>query len=735
MPTVTLNLNQGAQGATGPTGPTGATGVDGPTGPQGIQGVTGPTGATGPTGSTGPIGIAPLISWNYDANSTSYTTSPGFGDIRFDNSNPNSATRVIFSTYDSSSFNQIGYLNTFDDRVGSNAKGVLFISNGTNVVSFTILNDIQDAGPTGKFFYINDITGSASSWSHGDKLYVGFSRHGDNGVTGPTGAAGDTGATGVTGPTGATGYDGFVGASGYYEVSTTTVLFSVYYTLDHTTALERGRTYVFSQRNASSPKIGVFESNSYGATPYDETNGYYYYGTPGSDGYAVLSVPMDAPDTLYIDSYDSTLDVYIGAAIGVVDSTLTGPTGATGPTGPVGVTGPTGATGPQGTQGVTGPTGPQGVQGATGATGATGPQGIQGIQGETGLQGATGATGPAGDITTSSIDDLNDVDTTTVAPSDGQALVWDNAASQWEPGTIEGGVTSIVAGSGIGLFPSNGLGDVTVSVDTTIDYLSLKMGSDVLQGGANQQDFTSATPVKTKFNTADESEGSGLTADTTNNRITVSNDGLYRLTANLSFYSGQARITPTTFFRVNGTTDLVGESYGYIRAASGQNENSNNVTRVVRLSANDYVEVFHFDASTLTGTVYATQALFEVESLPGSAAGPQGPTGPQGPSGTSYDVVTITADTTLSSAHTTKYLVCNSATAIDLTVPASAAYDTYAEFVIEQRGSGAVRVVADTGVTINSSETLTTAQQYAVMGLKRTDTNVYTLTGEREAAP
>ncbi len=336
---------------------------------------------------------------------------------------------------------------------------------------------------------------------------------------------------------------------------------------------------------------------------------------------------------------------------------------------------------------------------------------------------------------TSSIDDLSDVDTSTVSPSDGQALVWDNAASQWEPGTIEGGVTSIVAGSGIGLSPTNGLGDVTVSVDTTIDYLSLKMGSDVLQGGASQQDFTSATPVKTKFNTADDSEGTGLTSDTTNNRITVSNDGLYRLTANLSFYSGSARITPTTFFRVNGTTDLVGESYGYIRASNGQNENSNNVTRVVRLSANDYVEVFHFDASTLSGTIYATQALFEVEALPGSAAGPQGPTGPQGLSGTSYGVVTITADTTLSSSHTTKYLVCNSATAIDLTVPASAAYDTYAEFVIEQRGAGAVRVVADTGVTINSSETLTTAQQYAVMGLKRTDTNVYTLTGEREAAP
>jgi hypothetical protein len=72
---------------------------------------------------------------------------------------------------------------------------------------------------------------------------------------------------------------------------------------------------------------------------------------------------------------------------------------------------------------------------------------------------------------------------------------------------------------------------------------------------------------------------------------------------------------------------------------------------------------------------------------------------------------------------------------MDLTVPASAAYDTYAEFVIEQRGAGLVRLVAANGVTINSTETLQSSGQYSVMGLKRTDTNVYTLTGEREASP
>ena len=45
-----------------------------------------------------------------------------------------------------------------------------------------------------------------------------------------------------------------------------------------------------------------------------------------------------------------------------------------------------------------------------------------------------------GDLATDiSIDFLADVDTTTVAPTDGQALVWDNANSIWEPGTISGG--------------------------------------------------------------------------------------------------------------------------------------------------------------------------------------------------------------------------------------------------------------------------------------------------------
>ena len=264
----------------------------------------------------------------------------------------------------------------------------------------------------------------------------------------------------------------------------------------------------------------------------------------------------------------------------------------------------------------------------------------------------------------------------------------------------------------------------------SFDYARAIMGSDVLQGGASQQNFDSATAQKVKFNTSADTEGTGITIDTTNNRITVGATGYYQITSNLTFFSAIARTTPAATLKVNGTTNLLGEGYGYIRAATGQDENNNLITCIVELQANDYVEVFVGDTSTASGALYATQAFLEISSTGGAA----GATGAQGPSGTTYDVVTLTGSTTLSSAHTTKYLVVNSSSSVDITVPASAAYDTHAEFVIEQRGTGGVTIVAASGVTINTSETLVAAGQYAVMGLKRTASNVYTLTGERIAS-
>jgi len=48
----------------------------------------------------------------------------------------------------------------------------------------------------------------------------------------------------------------------------------------------------------------------------------------------------------------------------------------------------------------------------------------------------SGSTYIAIGATVNNIDDLTDVDTSTVAPTDGQSLIWDNTAGQWEPGTV-----------------------------------------------------------------------------------------------------------------------------------------------------------------------------------------------------------------------------------------------------------------------------------------------------------
>lgn len=57
-----------------------------------------------------------------------------------------------------------------------------------------------------------------------------------------------------------------------------------------------------------------------------------------------------------------------------------------------------------------------------------------------------------------SIGELSDVDTTTAAPTDNQALVWNNSNSEWEPGDV---VTSDTTTGGTG--SSQVLNIVTIS--------------------------------------------------------------------------------------------------------------------------------------------------------------------------------------------------------------------------------------------------------------------------------
>jgi len=65
----------------------------------------------------------------------------------------------------------------------------------------------------------------------------------------------------------------------------------------------------------------------------------------------------------------------------------------------------------------------------------------------------------ATDLGTTSIDALQDVDTTTAAPTNNQVLAWNGAS--WVPADQSGGVTSIIAGAGISV--DQATGDVTVT--------------------------------------------------------------------------------------------------------------------------------------------------------------------------------------------------------------------------------------------------------------------------------
>ena len=127
-----------------------------------------------------------------------------------------------------------------------------------------------------------------------------------------------------------------------------------------------------------------------------------------------------------------------------------------------------------------------------------------------------------------SIDDLSDVDTTTSSPSDGQALKWNNSASQWEPGDASSQVaqltdvtlTSLASGE---LLKYSGSAWVNATLDT--DEVT-EGSSNLYYTNARVQSYLTGGTGVTLSGSGEFSIGQAVatTSDVTFNDLVVSGD-------------------------------------------------------------------------------------------------------------------------------------------------------------------------------------------------------------------
>lgn len=282
---------------------------------------------------------------------------------------------------------------------------------------------------------------------------------------------------------------------------------------------------------------------------------------------------------------------------------------------------------------------------------------------------------------------------------------------------VSGATVNFVSASNVNLglqatFKSTGL----FLVDTTVNY-----------------NVTTAIPAQ--FNQIEYNNGSSLTPSTGSaSKITISEAGYYQIDALVAFNVGGQRTTPGMNVYVDGV-EIEGRAYGYIRNASGATEASCTISRIIHLpNGTEVVEIRVANYAT-SATCNAQQGYFQLTKVDNPAIqGPEGPNGPAGQAGTSFSVSLETTGKTLGLSDNLTYIKCSpSSPGATYTVPpqSSVAWPNSCEIAFEQGNAFPITIAAGSGVTVNSSATLVTSDQNAVIALKRVDTDTWTLTGER----
>jgi len=149
-----------------------------------------------------------------------------------------------------------------------------------------------------------------------------------------------------------------------------------------------------------------------------------------------------------------------------------------------------------------------------------------------------------------SINELSDVDTATVAPTNGQSLIWNSVASNWRPGTVSGGASNSFTTLTVA-------GQSDVVADSATDILTLVGGTGITittTPGSDTITFTNSG-IPNSFATISVAGQTNVVADSSNDTLTL--------------VAGTG-ITLTT----NATTDT-------ITVASGFNQSLNTTDSVV----------------------------------------------------------------------------------------------------------------------------------------------------------
>ena len=191
-----------------------------------------------------------------------------------------------------------------------------------------------------------------------------------------------------------------------------------------------------------------------------------------------------------------------------------------------------------------------------------------------------------------SIDDIGDVDTTTVAPTDGQALVWDNAAQQWEPGTVLSVVSSI-----------DEIGDVDTTTAAPVDGQALIWNNSNSQwepgGVSGEIEWTLTANATTDYIFA----GPGFAGTETDPVVYVVRGQTYKFTNTMGAHP----------FQIQSTSGIGGTAYN--DGITNNAVSNGTLTWEVRMDAPSTLYYQCTSHASMNGTIYVLDEGSAVQSI------------------------------------------------------------------------------------------------------------------------